>query len=181
MPWPRNPILHAGLQSGTIMSMADALTQTIVEGGIAADTYDARRTLRWSICGLLLHGPYFFSGFSIIDKLFGPATSWKVVATKTAAAQFVLFPPYLCLLFSLIGTLEGHPNITEKVKRQVPEAFLGGCIYWPIANGINFSLVHGSMRVPYLAVSAGFWNSYLSWNNHRGNQSSVVSGTAEKT
>ena len=154
------------------MSLADAVTQTVIEGNaVAADgyTYDATRTLRWSVCGLVLHGPYFLAGFSVIDKWLGPATTWKVVVKKTAAAQFVLFPPYLCLLFSLMGILEGHPNIFEKVQHQVPPAFLGGCIYWPIANGINFSLVPGSMRVPYLAASAGVWNSYLSWSNQRGN------------
>ncbi|KAG7367162.1 Mpv17 / PMP22 family protein [Nitzschia inconspicua] len=162
--------LRAGLQSGTIMSLADALTQTVIEKQSSAGRYDVMRTLRWGVCGLVLHGPYFLAGFSAIDKRLGAATSWKVVAQKTAIAQFVLFPPYLCLLFSLMGALEGHPKIIEKVQRQVPKAFLGGCIYWPIANGINFSVVPGSMRVPYLAVSAGIWNSYLSWSNQRGNQ-----------
>jgi hypothetical protein len=176
----RNRMLRAGLQSGTIMFVADALTQTIVEGKSSAESNDITRSLRWGICGLVLHGPYFYSGFSVLDKQFGPATTWKVVAMKTAAAQFVLFPPYLCLLFSFMGILEGHPNVIEKIKRQVPEAFFGGCIYWPIANGINFSLVHGSMRVPYLALSAGFWNSYLSWNNQRGNQLTIASTTAKK-
>jgi protein Mpv17 len=172
-------MLRAGLQSGTIMSVADACTQIVV-GSTTADRYDVPRTLRWSICGLVLHGPYFYSGFSVLDKQFGPATSWKIVVKKTAAAQFVLFPPYLFLLFSFMGILEGHPNIIEKIKRHAPEAFLGGCIYWPIANGINFSVVHESMRVPYLAVSAGIWNSYLSWNNQRENQKSVASGATKK-
>jgi protein Mpv17 len=159
------------------MSVADALTQTIVHGSISADGYDVERTLRWSICGLVLHGPYFYCGFSVLDKRLGRATSWKVVAKKTAAAQFVLFPPYLCLLFSLMGILEGRTDIIAKIKHQVPEAFLSGCIYWPIANGINFALVHDRMRVPYLALSAGLWNSYLSWNNQRGNQMSGASRT----
>jgi protein Mpv17 len=156
------------------MSLADALTQTVVERRRNADDgYDVTRTLRWSLCGFLLHGPYFLAGFSVIDKRLGPATSWKVVAQKTAVAQFVLFPPYLCLLFSFMGILEGHPNIFEKVQHQAPQAFIGGCIYWPIANGINFSMVPGNMRVPYLALSAGIWNSYLSWSNQRVNQSVV--------
>lgn len=171
------PALRAGIQSGTIMFVADALTQTTIEGRSVADAFDATRTLRWGVCGLVLHGPYFLVGFSSIDKRLGPATSWKVVAQKTAAAQFVLFPPYLCFLFTFMGLLEGNPNIAEKVRRQVPRAFLGGCVYWPIANGINFSVVPGNLRVPYLAASAGVWNSYLSWSNQREIQTAASSNS----
>jgi hypothetical protein len=80
-----------------------------------------------------------------------------------------------------MGTLEGleYPKIVEKIKQRVPEAFLGGCIYWPVANSINFSVVPQNLRVPYLAASAGVWNSYLSWANQRENiRSSNVSATS---
>jgi protein Mpv17 len=122
------------------------------------------------MAGFLLHGPYFYLGFSKIDKKLGPATSWLVVLKKTTAAQCILFPPYLCFLFGLMGTLEGltYPQIIEKMKQRVPETFVGGCVYWPVANSINFSLVPATLRVPYLAASAGVWNSYLSWVNQRG-------------
>ena len=83
--------LREGLQSGTIMGVADITTQLCVEGiGNSDDNdfdIDVLRTLRWTGAGLLLHGPYFFMGFSIIDRKFGQAvTSWKVVAKKTTAA-----------------------------------------------------------------------------------------------
>jgi hypothetical protein len=160
--------LRAGLQSGSIMSVADVATQLAVEGKTLTEgSYDWKRTLRWTLAGLTLHGPYFFVGFSIVDKRLGAATTWKVVAQKTAVAQFVLFPPYLVALFGLMGVLEQHPNIPEKIRHRVPEAFASGCVYWPIANGINFAMVPQTMRVPYLAASAGLWNSYLSWANAR--------------
>ena len=160
-------LLKAGLQSSTIMSVADVATQLMVERTGTAD-YDIRRTLRFTLAGLTLHGPYFFAGFSALDKRFGPATSLMVVAKKTAAAQFILFPPYLVALFGLMGILEQHHNLQEKIATNVPDAFLNGCIYWPIANGINFAAVPASLRVPYLAASAGVWNSYLSWQNAKG-------------
>lgn len=82
-------------------------------------------------------------------------------------AQFVLFPPYLVMLFIYLGLAEGHPNVFVKVRQKVPETFLAGCVFWPIANGINFMLIPGTLRIPWLATSAGCWNMYLSWENHR--------------
>ena len=185
-------LIRAGIQSGTIMSVADIATQFFIEGKQLPTTYsnnnndeypkpttrnskclyyDFKRTLRWTIAGLTLHGPYFFMGFSMVDKYFAStgaaAMNWNIVAKKTAIAQFVLFPPYLVGLFGLMGALEQHPNIISKIQHHAPQAFVGGCIYWPIANGINFALVSQSVRVPYLALSAGVWNSYLSWTNNK--------------
>ncbi|KAL9180481.1 hypothetical protein ACHAXT_010934 [Thalassiosira profunda] len=167
------------------MTCADAATQTLVEkrrlfGGDdtqknnAADCnsetnicYDPWRTLRWSLVGLTLHGPYFLHAFARLDRQFGPTTSLSVVATKTAAAQFIVFPPYLAALFGYLGLMEGHTReeISMKVQKRVPEAFAAGCAFWPIANAVNFAAVPGSMRVPYLAAVGGLWNGYLSYVN----------------
>ena len=108
------PAARAGLQSAGIMTCADATTQLAVEkrrlfddgdtqNCNAADCnserdllgYDQWRTLRWSLVGLTLHGPYFLHAFARLDRHFGPATSLSGVATKTAVAQFIVFPPYL--------------------------------------------------------------------------------------
>lgn len=170
-------VVLAGLQSGSIMCLADVGTQLCLEGKSFTTTttdllpYDPHRSLRWAAAGILLHGPYFYLGFSKLDQFFGPATttaattSIRIVAQKTATAQFILFPPYLVAIFSFMGVLEGCNDIPKKVGARVPETFLSGCIYWPISNGINFALVPATFRVPYLAASAGFWNSYLSWTN----------------
>ena len=130
--------------------------------------YDPYRTARWSVAGLCLHGPYFYVGFGKLDRFLGLVPSWKVAIQKTVAAQLVLFPPYLTILFTYMGLAEGldPPTILQtKIYHHVPLAFLNGCIFWPIANGINFGLVPVSYRVPYLASVAGIWNSYLSWTN----------------
>jgi protein Mpv17 len=151
------------------MCFADIGTQLGIEGKQFNDSsYDAYRTLRWTVAGTTLHGPYFFVGFSKLDKYFGAATSISIVAKKTAVAQFVLFPPYLVALFGYMGLMEGYDDIPKKMRERVPEAFVSGCIFWPVANGINFALVPPTLRVPYLATSAGLWNCYLSWANARG-------------
>ena len=179
-------LLRAGLQSGTIMGIADVSTQILVERKQIAsktlqiptitisdcrrnvqdsDSYDPVRSLRWFCMGLVLHGPYWSVAVSIIDQKFA-GKCWENVVKKTAAAQFFLFPPYLVVLFGILGVLEKNPDVPAKIRSQVPEAFLSGCIYWPFANSINFKVVPNYLRVPYLALSAGIWNSYLSYTNH---------------
>ena len=160
-----HPSLRAGLQSGTIMTISDIVTQLWIEEKSWSEDYQWQRTLRWTTAGMVLHGPYFFAGFSMLDKYFGAATSLPVVAKKTITAQFLIFPPYLVALFGYMGILEQHPRVLEKIQQRVPETFLTGCMFWPVANVFNFTFVSPTMRVPYVAISAGIWNSYLSWTN----------------
>jgi protein Mpv17 len=168
-------LFRAGLQSGTIMGVADICTQLsgleqqqqqTSQNKPSCSAWDPQRTARWASAGLLIHGPYFFYGFSRVDAYFGATvTSFTVVLKKTAVAQCILFPPYLVLLFTYLGLLERHESIPRKLQQRVPQAFIDGCVYWPIANIVNFGLVPSTLRVPYVAFSAGIWNAYLSWSN----------------
>eukprot|EP00934_Nitzschia_sp_Nitz4_P003695 Nitzschia sp. Nitz4//scaffold184_size43902//40243//40818//NITZ4_007291-RA/size43902-processed-gene-0.39-mRNA-1//1//CDS//3329539678//3685//frame0 len=160
----------AGMQSGMIMTISDIATQLLVEknNNRDGDTHlDLNRTLRWSLAGLVLHGPYTSVAFSMLDRWFGAATSLKVVATKAISAQVLVLPSYLIALFALIGTLEDHPNVMEKIQTKFPTAYINGCVYWPIVNSLNFAFVPLPLRVPYMATSGGLWNSYLSWSNSK--------------
>ncbi|KAL7525897.1 hypothetical protein ACHAXR_003003 [Thalassiosira sp. AJA248-18] len=182
---------RAGLQSASIMAVADITTQLLVEKRSIAQYppskqtiaiedattslppprhYDPMRTVRWAVVGLTLHGPYFFLSFGKLDRTLGAATNIFIVAKKTAAAQLIVFPPYLLALFTYMGVMEeGNSTNTDvimaKVQDRVPKAFFGGCIFWPIANFINFSFVSVGARVPYLAAVGGLWNGYLSYMN----------------
>eukprot|EP00581_Thalassiosira_minuscula_P019468 CAMPEP_0183718584 /NCGR_PEP_ID=MMETSP0737-20130205/11805_1 /TAXON_ID=385413 /ORGANISM="Thalassiosira miniscula, Strain CCMP1093" /LENGTH=257 /DNA_ID=CAMNT_0025948173 /DNA_START=32 /DNA_END=805 /DNA_ORIENTATION=- len=146
----RSPILKAGMQSATIMTLADIATQLVVEdrsfffhddndnasvshdddGGEMLQSqntnqqqknqqhpdhryYDPYRTLRWSIVGLTLHGPYFLTTFRKLDAVLGTVTATNstlrglsLVMKKTTVAQFIIFPPYLVALFSYMGLME---------------------------------------------------------------------------
>mmetsp|Transcript_7523 Transcript_7523/g.12454 ORF Transcript_7523/g.12454 Transcript_7523/m.12454 type:complete len:238 (-) Transcript_7523:52-765(-) len=180
----KSAAVRAGMQSASIMTVADIMTQLVVEkrylvGGATKQEqanddsrgvarYDPVRTLRWATVGLTLHGPYFRYCFAKLDQIFaGAAQSMLVVAKKTALAQFIVFPPYLVALFTAIGIMEGCDDIAGKVRTNVPKAFMSGCIFWPIANVFNFALVPSTARVPYLASIGALWNGYLSWMNSK--------------
>jgi len=155
-------IAKAGIQSASIMAIADISTQLLVENrsvitheekGICKDThqassvtatsssvvhYDPIRTMHWTVVGLTLHGPYFFLAFGKLDRLFS-ASTFANAFKKTAITQLTIFPPYLVALFSFLNVLErqGSDSKTSNNNDIIPkvqQAFKVGCIFWPIAN-----------------------------------------------
>ena len=182
-------VAKAGIQSASIMAIADISTQLAVENrsfitneekSICKDTHQAsdkqqvimipyEHYARWTIIGLTLHGPYFFLAFGKLDRLFSTST-FANAFKKTAIAQLTIFPPYLIALFTYLGVLErqGSDSKTSNnndIISKVQQAFKVGCIFWPIANSINFSFISPHRRIPYLATVGGVWNGYLSYMN----------------
>jgi len=188
-------VAKAGIQSASIMAIADISTQLVVENrsfitdeekGICKDThqassdtqqpsslssvdYDPIRTMHWSVVGLTLHGPYFFLAFSKLDRLFS-APTFANAFKKTVITQLTIFPPYLVALFSFLNVLErqgsdGKTSNNNDIIPKVQQAFKVGCVFWPIANSINFSFISPHRRIPYLATVGGVWNGYLSYMN----------------
>lgn len=141
----RSAVVKAGLQSASIMTVADMTTQLLVEKrlffandqtpnlkqqlevavAVQETMYDPIRTLRWATVGLTLHGPYFLLSFGKLDRLMlgggggGTTNSLLIVAKKTAIAQLVIFPPYLVALFTYMGVMEqgSDSNATEIMTR----------------------------------------------------------------
>jgi hypothetical protein len=172
-------VLNSGLQSGTIMGLSDLLTQKVVvamesndNGRSYHNQWDVSRSRRWILAGIFLHGPYFFLGFRALDRYFVDATSIQAnmttVLKKTAAAQFGLFPPYLVLLFTYMGFMEKQ-SIVEKIKHRVPEAFVAGCIFWPVVNVVNFALIPSRYRVPLYLVQLAFGTLFFHGTMHCNN------------
>jgi len=129
--------------------------------------WDRRRSFEWFITGAVIHGPYFFLGYGKVDKLFGPAITMGIVMKKTIFSQFVMFPPYLLSLFAWLSILEGQSarEAIDVACEKFPKAFYMGCLFWPIANTLNFRLVGPATRVPFTATAGIIWNAILSTYN----------------
>ncbi|KAF4671982.1 hypothetical protein FOL46_009658 [Perkinsus olseni] len=128
--------VKAGLQSGTVMMIGDAVAQTFV----GTEAYAPGRSARFALVGCTLHGPYFFMCFRQLDRFFGPAVNLRTVLKKTAVAQVTVFPAYIVALFAYLGLLDGASSIADNVAKKAPEAFIAGCGFWPVANTFGFKL-----------------------------------------
>jgi len=168
------PILRASLLSCAAMAGGDALQQGIARarakagaGGSSrpeSEKWSWARTARFASVGLCLHGPFFFAGFSALDRRF-PGKALSAVVAKTATGQVTLFPAYLATALFALAALEGETleRAAARAGAAFPRAFAAGCAFWPAANLVNFALVPpGLGRVVYVNAAALVWNSYLS-------------------
>ena len=168
--------LKAGVTSGIIHVVADIVAQAVETRGQSltnpAEAHNAERTKRFALVGLTLHGPFFQRGFALVDKRFGAPTSMRVVMKKTLAVQVFLTPPYMLLLFSYLGLLEGRrgDEVLQNTKDKFMPAFWAGNVFWPIANFLNFRFLGPQYRVAYVASCGAVWNTFISMLNQRYNR-----------
>jgi len=166
-----------------------AASKGISSTGSSATTerYDPIRSVRWFSAGLCVHGPYVHLFYGWVDRLrWSPvSTASSILAKKTAVVVGVGLPLYLGLLFTFFGLIEhsssstGGSNIDnrilpsvahsvkEKLEAKFPQAFFGGCTFWPAATYVNFTMVPLQFRVVFVASCSGVYNCFLSWFNEQ--------------
>jgi len=176
-------VVRPALQAGCVLSLGDLIAQAVeisTEGAsdasassrlLVPDSYDVHRTGRFALVGLTCHGPWFYFAFGLLDRLMGPGSTLATVLGKVVVTQIAIFPPYLAALFAYLGVLEGSVHSLDDAVRVIstkwPGAYAAGCVFWPIANIVNFSVVPSPGRVLYVASTGVLWNTYLSWYNQR--------------
>ncbi|KAK9820187.1 hypothetical protein WJX72_007267 [[Myrmecia] bisecta] len=145
--------------------------------------HDWRRTQRFALIGLTLHGPYFYQGFRVIDATFGASRTAEMASKKTLAGQLTLFPVYCAAFFAYMGLLEGKSaeRCIQKVKESYMPTYIGGSVFWPVANMINFMCIPSTGRVAYVSGAGLLWNSFLSWSNSKYGQSTRTMINASST
>lgn len=102
----------------------------------------------------------------LIDKLFGPTTSVRVLAKKLLVDQGLIAPCFLAGNISTLKMLETHS--IEKVKSELERSYLGllkiNYSFWPFVQVINFYFIPLTYRVPFGSTAALIWITILSYN-----------------
>jgi hypothetical protein len=81
-----HPALRAGLTSATIMAAGDVVCQKLQKRTLAGPV-DWKRTGRFAVVGLCVHGPFFLYGFKWLDTVIKGERSIKTALTKTVLGQ----------------------------------------------------------------------------------------------
>ena len=112
----------------------------------------------------MLHGPFFWSWFRIVDRIVGARASIGGALTKTLLGQFVAFPIYLVAFFAVRNTLDGAPLAQTRadVADKLLPTVLAGTAVWVPANLINFSFVPLQHRVLFVNCVGLGWQAYMS-------------------
>ena len=92
-------------------------------------------------------------------------TQLKKAAKKALAGQVTLFPTYTAAFYAYNGALAGkRPDETLALaRRSFATTVLGGSVYWPTANLLNFMYIPVQHRMLYLNVAGLAWNAFLSF------------------
>ncbi|KAK9808051.1 hypothetical protein WJX73_009814 [Symbiochloris irregularis] len=155
--------------SATMLALGDVLCQAIQHKSVGSlrHSWDRKRTGRFALVGLTLHGPTFFTGFRAVDGFWGPGKGIGEVLKKTAAVQLIVFPPFLATFFYYLRRLEGksHQTGVQSIKDNFWTAFSAGSIYWPVVNVVNFALMPADKRMLLTSSAALVYNTFLSWVN----------------
>ncbi|EFJ47454.1 hypothetical protein VOLCADRAFT_92190 [Volvox carteri f. nagariensis] len=163
------PVVRAGVTSCIVMQAGDILCQSIQRrnksGALDWGAHDWKRTARFGLIGLTLHGPFFLWGFRMIDERFGPAKTLLTAAKKTAFGQVTIFPAYVAAFFTYIAILEPGGNLAAvgtKLRSSFLQTYVAGSVFWPAANMINFMCCPPSARILYVNGAGLVWNALLS-------------------
>ena len=159
-------ILRASATSGVLYTIGDAINQTIIskpESGSVS--LDWQRCVTFGLIGSGLHGPFFFSGFQLMDKLFGTAPTLNTAIKKALFGQFTIFPCFLSLFLPATSVIiEGRAPF-NRFYEKFTRINLNGMAVWIPLNMVNFLFVPPKMRILYINCVGIAWNSYLAYES----------------
>eukprot|EP00891_Asterochloris_glomerata_P003769 jgi/Astpho2/3769/e_gw1.00060.85.1_t len=148
--------------TGARTGEADSTVGLAPPAHAAGMSYDAFRTLRLVIFGMLMDGPIGHLWYTFLDSKVMPDNpkSNKAVVLKMMADQFLWAPFFSCIFFTVIN---GAPqNIIPDIQQKLIPVLMANYALWPVAHLINFKLIPSKQRILYInAVQIG-WSAYLS-------------------
>lgn len=148
-------IKKAAATSFILFTVGDITAQFIEN-----NKFDKIRTAKFALIGSLIHGPWFFTAFRLLDKRLGPSVDIKSSIKKALISHIVVFPPYLCLFLGSSAALDGKPVVQNIQSKFIP-IFVPGTGFWPLVN-IGTFMLPSKYRMIYLNGCGIFWNSFLS-------------------
>jgi protein Mpv17 len=145
------------------LSPPTAGTDAVAEGK-GRWAVDATRVAKFALVGTILHGPFFYGHFRLMERVVGPGRTLGAVVAKALIGQFVSFPVYLLGFFPLRGALDGASaqEIRATIADKLPRTVVAGAAVWVPANLLNFALVPLPYRLVYVNCIGLGWQTYLS-------------------
>eukprot|EP00941_MAST-03F_sp_MAST-3F-sp1_P003344 g3344.t1 len=159
-----HPLLTKSITSGVLVAAGDAVCQLAIE----QQSLDMKRLLRMAFLGTALIGPTLHIWYGRLHKLV-PAQTTVGALQRLALDQLVFGPTFIVIFFTALFGLEGRiADIPQHLRENYIESVLTNWTMWVPGNFINFRFVPPHYQVLFSNFIALFWNTYLSWNGHRG-------------
>lgn len=144
------------------MSAGDLVSQSILQHD---DPFDWRRTARFATAGIIFVGPAVRGCLLMIDKIFGPTRSFKVMVRKVIFDQGLLAPVFTAANMSVLTGLKTFSihGIQQELERSYFDLLKMNYKFWPMVSIINFYFVPLTYRVLFGSSAALLWNTAVSY------------------
>lgn len=145
------------------------LAQQVVEKH--GRSHDIRRTVKLTSMGLFVIGPGLRTWYIVLDKIIKGAPGTAALK-KMLLDQGVWAPFFIALFFSLSDSLDGKSfqEIKSKLEVAYVPALKVNWMIWPFVQLANFYVIPLQHRIMVVNFVALFWNMYLAWATHQGEQ-----------
>jgi len=160
------PILTKSLTAGFTFYLSDYTAQKLENKNDEekANKHDWTRTLTSAAVGLLYFGPAAHAWYEMIFKLL-PSTSLFSTLQKAILGQ-VIFGPAFTSVFFATSLMQGGTftinNWVNKIKSDLPGAWLAGVSFWPLVDFISYALVPIKFIPLFINLMSFIWTIYLS-------------------
>lgn len=161
------------LTSCTLMTTGNIISQSLLQKPLLEEPLqatlsighiDLKQAARFALAGLIFVGPTVRGCLVLIDKVFGPTTSVRVLAKKLLVDQVLIAPIFLAGNISVLTLLETHS--LKQVRRVLDKSYLEllkiNYTFWPFVQVINFYYVPLTYRVLFGSSAALIWITILS-------------------
>lgn len=109
--------------------------------------------------------------FSSLLKRISSASmrSWQIITFKLLTDAFIFDPVYLLVFFSTTNLIEGKSGseIWKEIKEKLFKTYLIDITVWTPVQFLNFRYVPVLYQALVVQFGNLFWNSYLSYTQHR--------------
>jgi len=174
------PILTKSYTAGLIFGLSDYFAQKL-EGSNDVNNSGSRidrvRVMVSILVGMCYFGPAAHYWYEWIFKLL-PSTSLASTLYKAFWGQLLFGPSFTCIFFASSLIQSGDFTMGtwwNKIRNDLPKAWLGGVFYWPIVDLISYSLIPIKLIPLFVNMASFVWTIYLSLVANKGMSTSSAS------
>ncbi|KAL3924209.1 MAG: hypothetical protein SGILL_001186 [Bacillariaceae sp.] len=164
------PILTKSCTAGLIFGLSDYLAQTIEGSKDEKSSLDMTRFISTTLVGLLYFGPAAHYWYEWIFRLL-PGTGLASTLYKAFWGQLLFGPSFTCIFFAANLLQSGDFSLKawwNKIRNDLPGAWLAGVGFWPIVDLISYSVVPVKLIPLFVNMASLVWTVYLSLVANRG-------------
>ena len=168
-----HPILTKSVTASLIFGLSDFLAQKLENAKKDAPKYNKTRTIVSMAVGLLYFGPAAHAWYDMIFKVF-PGTGLLSTLQKAAMGQIFFGPSFTCIFFATALWQSNQftlRNWVQKIKNDLPGAWLAGVGFWPLVDLISYSFFKMEYIPLFVNMCSLVWTIYLSVVANRGSES----------